>query len=153
MADDRLVFVPQRAQKGNRVSTVEMMVTFPDALPSLGDVPGALAALTLVRGGNGELVFCAHDGSAWREVAHPSVIPAEESAYRIRITLDRKATHPTISYSVRSGAGWVELADANGITAFPIEGKASSFAFSGFGEVGDFGGDYEVFPGLGVRLR
>ena len=152
-ADDRLVFAPQREQRGNRVSTVEMTVTFPDALPSLGNVPGALAAFTLVRGGTGELVFCAHDGSAWREVSHPSVVPAEDSAYRIRITLDRKTTQPTISYSVRSGAGWVDLADANGLTAFPIEGKATSFAFSGFGEVGDFGGDYEVLQGLGVRLR
>ena len=130
-----------------------MTVTFPDALPSLGDVPGALAAFTLVRGGNGEPVFCAHDGRAWREVSHSSVIPAEESAYRIRITLDRKSSQSTVSYSVRSGSGWVDLADANGMTAFPIEGKTSSFAFSGFGEVGDFGGDYEVFPGLGVRLR
>ena len=154
VADDRLVFAPQIVQKGSRVSTVEMTVTFPDALPSLGDVPGALAALTLVRGGNnGEPIFCVHDGSAWREVSHPSVVPAENSAYRIRITLDRKTTQPTISYSVRSGTGWVDFADANGITAFPIDGKASSFAFSGFGEVGDFGGDYEVFPGFGVRLR
>ena len=153
-ADDRLVFAPQREQRGNRVSTVEMTVTFPDALPSLGNVPVALAAFTLVRGGNnGEPIFCMHDGSAWREVSHPSVVPAENSAYRIRITLDRKTTQPTISYSVRSGTGWVDFADANGITAFPIDGKASSFAFSGFGEVGDFGGDYEVFPGFGVRLR
>ena len=46
-----------------------------------------------------------------------------------------------------------DLADAEDITAFPIEGKASSFAFSGFGEVGGFGGDYELLPGFGVRLR
>ena len=49
-------------------------------------------------------------------------------------------------------SGWVELCN-DGATAFPIAGKASSFAFSGFGEVGDFGGDYEAFPGLGLRLR
>jgi len=152
-ADDRLVFAPQREQRGNRVSTVEMTVTFPDALPSLGDVHGALAALTLVRGGSGELVFCVHDGSAWREVSHPSVVPAEDSAYRIRVTLDRKAAQPTIAYSVRSGSGWVDLSDTNGMKAFPIEGKVSSFAFSGFGEVGDFDGDYEVLPGFGLRLR
>ena len=152
-ADDRLVFAPQTVQKDRRVSTVEMTINFPDALPSLGDLPGALGALTLARGGNGEPVFCIHDGSAWREVSHPSVVPAEDSAYRIRIALDCRAAQPTVSYSVRSGAGWADLADANGATAFPIAGKASSFAFSGFGEVGDFGGDYEAFPGLGLRLR
>ena len=152
-ADDRLVFAPQREQRGNRVSTVEMTVTFPDALPSLGDVPGALAALTLARRGSGEPVFCIHDGSAWREVSYPSVVPAEDSTYRIRITLDRKSAQPTIAYSVRTGAGWVDLSDADGMTAFPIDGKASSFAFSGYGEIGDFDGDYEVLPGFGIILR
>lgn len=152
-ADDRLVFAPQTVQKDRRVSTVEMTINFPAALPSLGDLPGALGALTLARGGNGEPVFCIYDGSAWRAVSHPSVVPAEDSAYRIRITLDRKVAPPTVSYAVRSGAGWVDLADANGATAFPIAGKASSFAFSGFGEVGGFGGDYELLPGFGVRLR
>lgn len=152
-ADDRLVFAPQTVQKDRRVSTVEMTINFPAALPSLGDLPGALGALTLARGGNGEPVFCIYDGSAWRAVSHPSVVPAEDSAYRIRIMLDRKVAPPTVSYAVRSGAGWVDLADANGATAFPIAGKASSFAFSGFGEVGGFGGDYELLPGFGVRLR
>ena len=140
-------------QKDRRVSTVEMTINFPAALPSLGDLPGALGALTLARGGNGEPVFCIYDGSVWRAVSHPSVVPAEDSAYRIRITLDRKVAPPTVSYAVRSGAGWVDLADAEDITAFPIAGKASSFAFSGFGEVGGFGGDYELLPGFGVRLR
>ena len=152
-ADDRLVFAPQTVQKDRRVSTVEMTINFPAALPSLGDLPGALGALTLARGGNGEPVFCIYDGSAWREVSHPAVIPAEYAAYRIRVSLDRKSAQPTVSYSVLTGDGWVYLADAEDITAFPIERKASSFAFSGFGEVGDFGGDYELLPGFGVRLR
>lgn len=152
-AGDRLVFAPQRMQKDDRVSTVEVTATFPDALPALDGLPGALGALTLARGGNGEPVFFIYDGSDWRAVSHPSVVPAEDSAYRIRITLDRKVAQPTVSYAVRSGAGWVDLADAEDITAFPIEGKASSFAFSGFGEVGGFGGDYELLPGFGVRLR
>lgn len=149
-ANASLVFEPQ---KDSRVSTVEMTVNFPDALPALGDVPGALAALTLVRSAGDGLVFCVHYGSAWREVSHPSVVPAEESEYRIRVKLDRKSAQPTISYSVRTGAGWVDLADADGMTAFPIDGKASSFAFSGYGEIGDLGGDYESPPGFGIILR
>ena len=151
-AGDRLVFTPSEAQKRRRVSVVEMAASFPDAIEVHDPPEGGLGALTLARTAEG-LTFSVYDGSAWRAVSHPSVVPAEDVTYRVRLTLDFKSATPTIVYAIGSGDGWVDLADAKDITAFPIEGKASSFAFSGFGEVGGFGGDYELLPGFGVRLR
>ena len=153
-AGDRLRFTPDDQQKERRVSVAEMAVCFDDVISDVATAAqGAVGAFTLARNDKGEPAFFLHDGGRWHEVSNESVMPAAGAVYRLRVTLDARGGTPAVSWSVKVGDRWAALSDAEGATRFAVSGRASSFAFAGCGEVGDFCGDIGRLPGFGVRMR
>ena len=153
-AGDRLRFTPDDRQKEKRVSVAEMAVCFDDVISDVATAAqGAVGAFTLARNDKGEPAFFLHDGGRWHEVSNESVMPAAGAVYRLRVTLDARGGTPAVSWSVKVGDRWAALSDAEGATRFAVSGRASSFAFAGCGEVGDFCGDTGRLPGFGVRMR
>ena len=153
-AGDRLRFTPDDRQKERRVSVAEMAVCFDDVISDVATAAqGAVGAFTLARNDKGEPAFFLHDGGRWHEVSNESVMPAAGAVYRLRVTLDARGGTPAVSWSVKVGDRWAALSDAEGATRFAVSGRASSFAFAGCGEVGDFCGDFGRLPGFGVRMR
>ena len=151
---DRLRFTPDVRQKERRISVVEMSACFDDVIDDVESAAqGAVGAFTLARNDKGEPAFFLHDGGRWHEVSSESVMPAAGAVYRLRVTLDARGGTPTVSWSVKIGDRCAALSDAEGATRFAVSGRASSFAFAGCGEVGDFCGDIVHLPGFSVRIQ
>ena len=152
LAGDRVVFTPSAAMERRRV-IIEMDAIFPDAIVELPETVSGFAAMTLARRTDGACSFAIHDGTAWRFVANPSAPAVPGAAYKLRMTADYRRAQPKLTYSVRSGADWVDLATDDGQTAFPVGKDLERLVFSGYGDIVGFSGDYFIRLGTQVFVK
>ena len=150
---DRIVFTPTEAQQAKKRVIIEMTVAIPDALPELPERPDGFAALTLAKSSDGQVTFAAYDGADWHCVGNAGVPAATEVAYRVRLTLDYRRAKPTITYAVKTGTGWLDLADAHGVVSFPVAKPIDRIDFAGCGELAGVSGDYYTAPGITIRIQ
>ena len=144
--DDPLVYTPGGTSGEIAVVKAHVVVspnaTVPDAI---GD---AQAALTTVTNNSGYLEWYGlvggNSGAEW--IALTGDTPVTDEAYDIIITLDNRANHKTIRYSVKGpeDPGYTHLTyETNEWLDNPKNNKSgiTAVAFSGVGQFGDFSAD------------
>ena len=69
------------------------------------------------------------------------------------MTIDYRRAQPTIVYSIRTGADWIDLATDEGQKAFPVAKLLEKLSFSGYGEISGFSAEYLIKHGFTFTIQ